>query len=137
MSSPVSLFSSLLSLFYRKMSGNIFIHKFSSAHVPFRLSLRYRHVSCAILSYQYGCISSPTAITRARPHSALRVHQEWGVEGTRVCHSTSLSFHHSPIKVCSEARGQKIFPDAANVPSHHNGELCASAAHTLMHWAPC
>lgn len=71
-----------LSYFTENRVGNIFIHKLFPDHIPFSLSLQHSLLSCAILSYQYGCISSLTVITWTRPHSVLQVHQAmWSRRG--------------------------------------------------------
>ena len=71
-----------LPYFTENWVGNILIHKLFSDHIPLSLSLQHPLLSCAILSYQYGCISSLTVITWARPRSTLWVHQAtWSRRG--------------------------------------------------------
>lgn len=126
-----------LSYFTENWVGNILIHKLFSDHIPSSLSLQCPLLSCAILSYQNGCISSLTVITWARPHSTLQVHQACGAEGAKICHGACLSFHRSPMKVCSEACGQKSFSVTVNVPSYQNRECHRTSDHILIHWALC
>ena len=71
-----------LPYFTENWVGNILIHQLFSDHIPLSLSLQHPLLSCAILSYQYGCISSLTVITWARPRSTLWVHQAiWSRRG--------------------------------------------------------
>lgn len=77
-----------LSYFIENRVGNVFTHKPFSDHVPFSLSLQHLVLPCAILSYQYNCISSLIVITWTCPHSALQVHQaKWSTrsEGLSRC----------------------------------------------------
>lgn len=121
-----------LSYFMENWGGNIFIHKPFSDHIPFSLSLQYPVLPCAILSYLYSCVSSLTVITWTRPHSALQV--QCGAQGARVCHDACLSFHCSPMKVCSEACRQKSFSVTINVSSYQNREYHRMSGHILIYW---
>lgn len=97
-SSPVSYFWSVLPYFTENGVGNIFIHKLLSNHIPFSLTSQLPLLLCAISSCQSvsaaACLWLPEHLTR-----------QCGAEGARVWHSTCLSAHRSPMRLCSDTLG--------------------------------
>lgn len=119
-----------LSYFTENGVGNIFIHKLFSYHIPFSLTSQLPLLSCVILFYQSG--SSAVSL-----YLSEHLTRQCGAEGARVWHSTCLSAHCSPTRLCSEARAQKSLSVPINVPLHQSRGRQRTSGNILIVCALC